>query len=670
MTHLKNHQSTTHGVASSDGIAGVVMRSAGIRSRVTTFSFVFGLMFSVLVACHDSQANDRPNILWIVAEDISPLFGSYGDPAAVTPNIDAFAKRSHLFRRAYSTAPICAPSRSCLATGMLATSLGTQNLRSEVRIPDDVQPLAKLLRDAGYWTALKGKTDYNFDPDGLFDYWKQDTAPWRAAPPEKPFYAFMNLGKTHEGSGNLTDRAAPALDRLPKEAKHSPGSISLPPYFPDTPEMRRIWARYHDLITVFDLEVGDVLQRLADDGHEDDTIVFLMADHGMGLPRYKRWLYLTGLHVPLIVHVPQRFQHLVRGAGASSIRNELVSYVDLPATVLEFAGVSRPSIYQGQPLFQGERKFIIGTRDRADDMYDLSRCIFDGRYLYIRHYLPHLVPMQEGIIMSDYRKESHKELYRVHRAGLDTEQSRKLWEPRPHEELYDIQQDPQELNNLAQEGRLAEVKSKLAAELRTWSLETRDSGFMPEPEMHRRANQAGSTPYEILQDDNQYPLERILRAADQASAPGAASITDGSHPVVSYWAIQQRVIHGRNDESDVTFLKKHLASENPIVRATAAEAMTRLGFADQTAPVFRELLKETEPNLLLYVARSLALSHDRVGSLEADIRATHQRMLAPEGASRRWKDFIYSAFTTWALEWALIKSGKNTPEDFGLRDDL
>ena len=629
------------------------------------------VMVALLGGCRCGWAEDRPNFLWIVAEDISPLFGCYGDKDAVTPNIDAFAKKSHVFRRAFATASICAPSRSCLATGMYATSLGTQNLRSEVRIPPQVQPVAKQLRDAGYWTALRGKTDFNFDPAGLFDHWKQDTTPWRTCPEDKPFFAFMNLGRTHEGSGNLTDRAAPALARLRPEAKHDRAKVVLPPYYPDTPEMRRIWARYHDLITVFDQDVGEVLASLAADGRDDDTIVFLMADHGLGLPRYKRWLYLTGLQVPLIVHVPERFQHLIGNAGPSSVRNELVSYVDLPATVLAIAGQPRSELAQGIPLFAAnQRDYVFGARDRADDMYDLSRCVFDGRYLYVRHFLPHQVPMQEGIIMSDYRKESHQELHRIHRLGRDTKHSRKLWEPRPHEQLFDTKHDPRELSNLAADPRLTAVKSRLASRLRDWILETRDSGFMPEPEMHRRANELGMTPFEMLQDDKQYPIAKILHAAELASSPSAPDIEPGEHAVVSYWAIQQRIIRGDRDEAAVAFFTSQLTDRNPIVRTTAAEALARAGHEKLAAPVFKQLLRETEPNLLLYVARSLAVSFDDVTPLESEVRAAHKRMLSPPESPRRWKDFNYSAFTTWALEWSLIKSGKNTPEDFGLRDEL
>ncbi|MBN1997207.1 sulfatase-like hydrolase/transferase [candidate division KSB1 bacterium] len=607
----------------------------------------------------------RPNILWIIAEDVSPMFGCYGDPDAATPHIDRYAGKSFLFKNAFTTAPICAPSRSCLATGMYATSLGTQNLRSEVSIPEKVEPLAKLLRQNGYWTALRGKTDYNFDPEGLFDYWEEDTAPWRQCPKDKPFFAFLNLGSTHEGSGNHTARAEPALKRLPPELKHDPEKISLPPYYPDTPEMRRIWARYHDLITVWDLDVNQVLKQLADDGRVEDTVVFLMADHGLGVPRYKRWLYLTGLHVPLIIHVPEKFLHFTGRKKSPQMRDELVSFVDLPPTVLKMAGIAVPDNFQGRALFDKKRrKYIFGARDRADDMYDLSRAVFDGRYLYIRHYLPHIVPMQEGLIMGAYTKESHIELWRIHEAGKDTEQSKKLWSPRPFEELYDIQNDPQELENIADKKELFKIKQKLAARLREWIFETRDSGFLTEPDMHRRAIETNVTVYDILQDPEQYPIEVILNASEQASLPESRPISIGGDPIVTFWAIQQHIIQKDKSGKTVKFLQNQINHPNATVRTAAAEALARLGHEDMAIPIFRQLLNEKEPNMLLYVARSLAVSLKNIKPLEIEIRQTRQRMLAPPGSRRPWKDFNYSAFTTWALEWALIKSGLNTPEDF------
>lgn len=629
---------------------------------VTICFLLFGVGYS----------QDRPNILWIVAEDISPFFGCYGDVDASTPNIDSFAERSHLFTNAFSTAPICAPSRSCLSTGMYATTLGTQHLRSKVVIPLSIKPLPTIFRENGYWTALRGKTDYNFDAEGLFDYWEEDTAPWRQCPKDKPFFAFMNLGSTHEGSGNIPSRAAPALARLPKERFHNPDTILLPPYFPDTPEMSRIWARYYDLISVFDLDVQSVLDDLEADGKSDDTIVFLMADHGLGLPRYKRWLYNTGLHVPLIVHIPDRFRAFSPKGESSSREERFVSYVDLPPSVLTLAGIEVPDRFQGKSLFSkdanaiAQSEYVFGARDRADDMYDLSRSIFDGRYIYIRHYMPHLSPIQEGIMFSPTKKESLIELHRVNNEGADSATSALLWSARPYEELYDLSTDPRELKNIASDLEFENQKNRLSLKLREWILETRDSGFLPEPEMHRRAGAYNLTPYEMMQDTSLYPLGEILEIAEKASR---GEILDGhvfnhKDPAIRYWGLMGNIISSRRDSRIEQQYIRSIADPNPMVRSTAAEGLGRIGREDAAIPVFRELLRENEPNLALFVARSLAISLDDSSLLEVEIRAAREKHLSEPGSPRPWKDFFYSAFTCWALEWALIKSGLNEYDDF------
>ena len=345
-----------------------------------------------------------------------------------------------------------------------------------------------------------------------------------------------------KGQGTLKKKADKALSRLSIEVRRKPSEVELPPYFTDTPEMRRLWARYHDIISVFDQDVKAVFNDLEKDGVLENTIVFIMSDHGMGMPRYKRWLYLTGLHVPLIVHIPKKFKDLSPyGTTAKSI-NEITSYVNLPATALNLAGISVPEVYEGKPILGRNAvtkgKYIFGAKDRADDMYDLSRCVFDGRYLYIRHYLPHQIPMQEGYIMSDYRKDFHKELYKIRKKGKDTEQSEKLWQRRPFEELYDVQNDPQELKNIANDSSYGVVKERLKYRLKKWILETRDSGFLTESDMHRRANENGITPYEVVQSPELYPLEKILRAADLASDPKTnqadlLKLYDDNDPIVS-----------------------------------------------------------------------------------------------------------------------------------------
>jgi len=629
---------------------------------------------AAVLSLGSAAAAPRPNILWLVAEDISPFFGCYGDPDASTPHLDEFARRSHLFLRAYATAPICAPSRSALGMGLYATSVGTQHLRSEVPVPASIRPLAKVLREHGYWTALRGKTDYNFDARGIFDSARDSLTPWEQRPAGKPFFAFVNLGATHEGPGNSATRAAPALARLPAGLAHDPAKVRLPPYFPDTPEMRRIWARYHDLISVWDQDVKDVLDRLAAAGLAEDTIVFVMSDHGLGLPRYKRWLYLTGLHVPLIVHVPAKYRHLAPGGQAAGRHDRPVSLIDLPPTVLALAGVPIPENYAGRPLFpesaapvgREASRLIFGARDRADDMYDLSRSVFDGRYLYVRHFQPHLPPMQEGLILGPAPKEALRELHRVHRSGGDTPVSARLWEPRPFEELYNVQDDPLELRNVAAEPARAAEKARLASELRRWMTETRDTGLLPEPEMHRRAQAAGLTPYEMAQSDRLFPVAEILAAAEAASRgerPGAAA-WEHPDPAMRWWALQAAIIRGDRDTETRVRFAAAAKDANPTVRTTAAEGLARSGEVARALAVFRELLRETEPNLGLFVARSAAVALADVRPIEREVRARRAALLAPPGSPRLWKDFTYAAFTCWALEWALIKSGLNQHEDF------
>ena len=611
---------------------------------------------------------ERLNILWICAEDLSPFFGCYGHPEAITPNIDSFAAESTLFEQALTTAPICAPSRSSLATGMFAHSIGTQHLRSSVEIPKRIQPLAWILRENGYWTALRGKTDYNFSPDGLFSYWKNDTTPWRQCPEGTPFFAFLNLGSTHEGSGNLEEKAVEATGNLSPGQRHDPEETKLPPYFPDTPEMRRLWARYHDLATAFDLEVGKVLTALEEDGLAESTAVFLFSDHGQGMPRYKRWLYKTGLHVPLIVRFPGKKAHRVKRP---------VSMIDLPPTALELAGVGIPDHFQGKSLVLGPAEDpggswpIFAARDRADDMFDLSRLVYDGEFVYIRHFQPHQPPIQEGYIFSD-RKDSLRELRRVHREGEDTPVSELLWEPRPVEELFHLPSDPEELKNLADRPEFREKKSELAAKLRGHLLEIRDTGFLWEPELERRSRAAGVTRYELARDPMLYDLPTILQAAwdaGSASSGGQSSLLTHSDSGVRFWTLQS---HHLNGEFSVPDLLPLLEDGNPTVEIAAAGLLAQSeepSAREKAEKVFLRYIDANEPRLRLYNARTLALApKPDWQALEQPVREALKSLENPDRKARlKYRDFTYSAFTAWALEWSLVKAGLASFEELQAR---
>ena len=354
--------------------------------------FTCALLVILFASCAPTnQSNQPPNIVWLIAEDISPALGVYGDPDAISPNIDALAAKSIIYDRAYATAPICAPSRSTLVSGLYATSMGTQHLRSETPFSSNLKTLPEYLAAAGYFTSNQNKTDYNFDPSGRWAELSGSATPWRNRAEGQPFYSVFNFGSSHESRANREGRYQEAIANVPDSQLRNPGDITLPPYYPDTPLTREVWARYHNTITAMDRNVGAVLDSLEADGLMEDTIIFFFGDHGHGLPRYKRWLYHTGLHVPFTVYIPEKYKHLAESEPAERVQ-DLVSFVDFPATTLKIAGAEIPTTMEGQPFLGKDipepRSFVFGARDRADDMFEMSRAVLNERYIYIRHYMP------------------------------------------------------------------------------------------------------------------------------------------------------------------------------------------------------------------------------------------------------------------------------------------
>lgn len=643
------------------------------QSISQSFKLLAFLTLALLSA--STEAAERPNILLINAEDMSPHLGCYGDPQARTPNIDRLAASGVVYEQAFSTAPICSPSRSCLATGLYATSLGTQHLRCEVEIPERVVPLAVRMKKLGYFCTNTGKSDYNFDPSGIWDAWNTDPAPWNARAEKQPFFSFMTIGQTHEGRINYQERYEEATADVPEALRHDPAQVKLPPFFPDTPETRRIFANMYDLATVFDLEVGEVLDRLEADGDLENTVVFIFADHGNGLPRYKRWLNDSGLRVPLVVYVPPKFRALCP-TGAGTKTNRLVSFVDFPITALSLAGaqLDKPEyeVLQGEPFLGNTiaepRKFVYGARSRADDMFEVSRSVFDGRYLYVRHFLPHLPYIQPGVIFSD-NKRSYRELRRLHEAGQLNEHAEQLWSAhKPLTELYDLQNDPYELDNLAGSADVAEVQNRLAAELRRWILAARDSGFMPEAEYQIRAKAQGVTPFDIVQDPQQFELEATLDAASRVGdlAVPPEKLIDGlkhQEAAVRYWSavgLEALAALGKVEaaQQGKQQLRTALADESPSVRIAAAQALVEQEDLQPALQTLGEVLQDDRPQVALQAARAVALLGKQAKPLLPIIKEVRGKNLSEPGSRRPYKDFNYASFTGWALEWALSSCGE------------
>jgi N-sulfoglucosamine sulfohydrolase len=333
----------------------------------------------------------RPNILWISAEDLSPDLGCYGDSYSVTPNLDRLASEGVRYSNAFATAPVCAPSRSAIITGMYPTTIGSMHMRSKAVPPAGVKAFTEYLRASGYYCTNNAKTDYNFEappsnrpPATVWDD-SSSTAHWRNRPERNtPFFAVFNLLVTHESQIRVADEQyRQNVARLKPEEFHDPAKAKLPPYYPDTPLVRKDWARYYDNITAMDYLVADILKQLEQDGLAQNTIVFFWGDHGRGLPRGKRFVYDAGLRVPLIVRWPGQLR-------PGTLNDELVSLFDLGPTALSLAGVQIPHHMQAQAFLGAQKKaprqLAFAHRDRMDEAPDMIRSVMDKEYHYIRNF--------------------------------------------------------------------------------------------------------------------------------------------------------------------------------------------------------------------------------------------------------------------------------------------
>lgn len=632
-----------------------------MKKIIVFLLLIAGLIYSP-AKIFSQNVQDRPNILWISTEDHNPAIGAYGDDYARTPTIDKLADEGILYQNAFVSSPICAPARSAIITGIHATSMGTQNLRSDIRIPDFIKTLPEILRSQGYYTTNNAKTDYNFDPEGRWDESDQQ-AHWRNRNSEdQPFFSVFNLGVTHEGRLN-TDRFDDETLFAPLEERHDPDDAELPSFFPDTPEMRKLWARQYDLITLADIQTKEILDQLEADGLSDDTIVFFWSDHGFGLPRYKRWLHTTGLEVALIVRIPSKYRNLV-DLPPGSKTDRLVSLVDLTPTVLSLTGIEIPETMEGKAFlghFEEEpRSHFIAHRDRADDVYDMARAVRTKDYMYIRNYMPHLPYIQKSVIFSD-EKRSYAELHRVRRDGELPVEGEAMYRSRPREELYNVQTDPFELNNLAGKPEYRFILETMRNRLNEWIYETRDTGFLQEGEMMLRSQ--ATTPYELVRNPQKYNLQKIKAAAElvgDVSVPinVLKEMLKDSDSGVRYWAaeaLRARIHHDAWKAQNA--LRELLEDESPIVQIKAAESLCMLGQCDKSLEILAEHLADDREWLSLQSAISIRQLGDRVEPISDQIKETRIKYSGNTG-SRGYRDWGYAMFIGFAMDQALETIGQ------------
>lgn len=572
------------------------MRFRSIYSCVI-FLIAINLGGAKTQAKEKEPSESRPNILWLSCEDISDHLGCYGFENANTPNLDRFAKQGVIYDNAYVTAGVCAPCRSAVITGMYQTSIGTHHMRCTATLPNHIKPFTHYLRSAGYYCTNNSKQDYQFKtPKGTWDA-SSGKAHWKNCPKDQPFFSVFNFVGCHE-SGIENDSKYKKVTQGQTPIDRNFAAKTLPPYYPNTEVTREDWGRYYDVIAAMDRWVGKHLKDLEEAGLADNTIVLYWSDHGVGLPRAKRWLYDSGMKVPMILRVPEKYRKELLSGEENSRTKRLVSLVDLAPTTLKIAGIEKPKHMQGQSFLGRDsvpRKYVFGARDRMDERYDIIRAVRNERYKYIRNYQPSKPYYQ--YMNTPEKGRTMREIRRVSNEKPTDAVAKFLSKSKPTVELYDTVADPHELNNLAESESHQEIRKELELAHQKWVRQTRDLGLIPEAIIRKLSKELGSD-YAILNGPNSEDL--LLQIQNAATLVDSESeskkdrlakllkLSKSKHSAVRYWATVGlgSCIPFENDQSIVQQLGQD-ASES--VQIEAARLM--LGWKENRRDGLRILAK-------------------------------------------------------------------------------
>lgn len=535
----------------------------------------------VLISCDSPSVEQRPNVLWITVEDLSPILGCYGDRVAKTPNIDFFAQNAVSFSNAYVSAPICTPARSSLITGVYASSMGTHHLRGVVPKSDKIKCFTEYLRKEGYYCSNNYKEDYNFiTPKEAWDE-SSKNAHWRNRKPGQPFFSVFNLEMTHQSKTRYgLEKLNEVNKTLDEDERILPGDVEIPPYYPDTPAVRANIASLYTQVTIMDKKFQEIINQLEEDGLRENTIIFFYSDHGTGLPRGKGYLHDTGIKVPLIIEFPEKYKHY-SSAKSGAFSDELVNFIDFPPTVLSLIGIDPPKYMQGNPFLGKYRKkpndHVISIRDRRDEVLMFSRSIRTNKYHYIRNFFPHRPRMQRNFyseitpIRQELRRLDKLELLQANEDWL-------MKDSVPVDELYDTEEDPHELNNLSQKEEHQEIMELLKRNLFSWMVETKDLGLVPEYEMLEQSK--GNAPYDTF--SNSFDPKPILDLVDKIGR-GKQHINafnfalKSENPIFRYWGATGLAALKQNAYESKKLLQFSLKDPVSYVRFAVSEAVCNIG---------------------------------------------------------------------------------------------
>lgn len=575
-------------------------------------------------------AGRKPNLVWLVSEDNSKHFMKlFDENGAETPNIEKLADQGVIFTHAFSNCPVCSAARSSLATCCYGSRIGTHFHRKHVSVPlpKGVHNFAAILRGAGYYTSNKKKTDYNFK-DTLRPW--DSSSDWRGRKPGQPFFHMQSFGTTHEGSLHARVSTGPTPDGK---------AVFVPPIHPSTPIFQNTYARYHGRIRALDREIGRVVDALQKDGLLEDTFIFYFGDHGGVLPGSKGYIYETGLHVPLVIRIPDKYKAMVdlkRGSKAEGF----VSFIDFGPTLLHLAGIKVPEGMDGR-AFMGPgitladldaRDETFGMADRFDEKYDLVRTLRKGRFKYMRSYQPFTF---DGL-QNNYRYKmmAYQEWRKLHREGkLDKAQSA-FFEPRAAEALYDVEADPYETRNLAPDpahaGTLRDMRERLARKVKGLP----DLSLFPESFL---AADAFRNPVAFGRAHKE-EIAQLVDIADLSlvafpkARSGIEAALSSENRWKRYWGLIACSSHGKAASGFVEKAKRVAAGDpDLLVRTRAAEFLGLIG-ADDPRPVLMDVLRKSADAIeTLLVLNTVVLLQDgkpgyKFSISRADVKSTNSNV--------------------------------------------
>ena len=574
---------------------------------------------AVLLSFSINAQQKRPNIVWITTEDNSSCWYKLYNPehGVAMPTIEKLASHGLLFKNAYSNAPVCSAARSTIISGVYGPRTGAHFHRPQVKVklPKGLKLFPAYLREAGYYTSNNSKQDYNYEKSAIKGVWDESSkkATYKKRKKGQPFFHVQNFTHTHES------RLFPDFPKS-KEFIIDPAKVNLFPYHPDTPKMREKYAQYLTLNNSTDALMGKVVSQLEKEGLLDDTFIFHYGDHGGVLPGGKGYAHNDGLQVAMVVYVPKNFKHLAPAENGTKV-DGFVQFVDLSATVLNLAGLEIPEQIDGKPFLGkgvtleeiNKRKTAIGYADRFDEKYDHVRFMRKGKYTYWRNYQPFNFDGLHNFYR--YKQEVFREWRDLAKAGKLNDVQSAFFKARPPEQLFDIEKDPHEVNNLAKDPAYQNILVEMRKAMKSRVRELPDVSFLPETAL----TPCNGNVVDLLKSNKQQ-IAKLASIADLQLTPYPEakaqinSALNSEDPMQRYWGLITCSTFGKTADSFYAKAKE-LAKNDPnrLVRTRAAEFLGLTG-ADDPLPLIMNALEgckdPIEVNLIL---NTVVLLRDSAG---------------------------------------------------------